>query len=184
MEQPRLSRRVALTALAGVGIAAFWLRRASRGSVGLSRALSPHERATLEQAQERLLPSDAAGPGAEDVRAIGYLDRVLQDPRTPVKEAFFFRKGVATLDRRARKIGVTNFIALPGNSQDATLRDFATTPEGRWWMQTLLAYTLEAFLGDPTHGANPQGAVWAWAEHRPGWPRPERAGWQPREHTP
>jgi gluconate 2-dehydrogenase gamma chain len=50
--------------------------------------------------------------------------------------------------------------------------------ESQLFLRTLIAWTMEALLGDPVHGVNPEAKGWRWAHHRPGYPRP-KPGWKP-----
>ena len=56
------------------------------------------------------------------------------------------------------------------------------TPDGRYpghaWLKKMLSFVLEAFFGDPAHGGNPDEVAWKWAGHKPGFPRPPKAGWR------
>lgn len=183
MSAARLSRRALLAAIGAAGVAAAWMGGVFRGQPGSPRVLDMEEKRALAAAQDRLLPSDSSGPGARDVRALSYLEAVLRDPGVPVKHAIFIRKGVATLDVQARKRGAADFASLPARAQDQALEAFSKTPAGRWWMRTMLGYTLEAFLGDPVRGANADQRGWQWATHQPGWPRPEARGWYPTERS-
>ena len=179
----RLSRRAVLVAAGAVGVAATWLGGWWRGTPRSSRVLSTEEKQTLAAAQDRLLPSDVAGPGARDVYAIDYLAAALLDPAVPKNHAVFLRKGVVSLDAWARKHDAGDFVSLRPRAQDRALRDFSRTSRGRWWMRTMLGYTLEAFFGDPARGANPDELGWRWSTHRPGWPRPQARGWRPAERA-
>ena len=65
----------------------------------------------------------------------------------------------------------------------AGIATFEDAWEDQLVLRVLLGFVLEAFLGDPVHGGNPEGIGWTWAEHRPGYPRP-REGWAPRGEGP
>lgn len=144
---------------------------------------------TLEAAGDRLLPSGPDSPGARTVNAIGYLDAVLQQPHISPGTVPLIKDGAARLDARARRMNARDFAALPLAQQDAAVRVFETfrTPDGRYpghaWLKKMLAYTLEAFFGDPVHGGNPNEVAWKWAGHKPGFPRPTQPGWRMVERS-
>jgi gluconate 2-dehydrogenase gamma chain len=201
-ERPeRITRRDLLTEGAGAAglatIALFWLegfgdparrRRVAPTPPGAPRrTLTEAEWRTLEAAQDRLLPTAPDSPGARSVNAIGYLDALLADPSIYPESVALVRDGAARLDARARQAGAPEFAALPAERQDAALRVFEThcAADGTWpghaWLKKMLSYTLEAFFGDPVHGGNVGEVAWRWIGHRPGFPRPSRPGWRPRE---
>jgi gluconate 2-dehydrogenase gamma chain len=153
---------------------------ASLGLAACARDRLPDDRGRLdaaqwraiEAAQDRLLPSAPGAPGARDVRATAYLDAALaeRDTRAAVRDRI--RGGAARLDALARARGAADFAALPPAARDAVLADWFDTPEGDRWFDAVMPFTLEALLGDPVHGGNPEGIAWDWLGHRPGWPRP------------
>ncbi len=126
----------------------------------------------LEAAQDRLLPSSPGAPGARDVRATAYLDAALAEADTPAAVRARIRDGADRLDALAREHGAPDFAALQPEARDAVLAEFFDTPEGDRWFDAVMPFTLEALLGDPVHGGNPDGIAWDWLGHRPGWPRP------------
>ena len=85
------------------------------------RALSPAEAATLEAVLERLLPSDATGPGAKEANVLRYVDWSLAG------ELSMFRAPYATalsaLDAYATARFGAAFAALGAAQQDAILSD-------------------------------------------------------------
>ncbi len=145
------------------------------------KSLTPAEWRTLAAAQARLLPTDDLGPGATEVNAIGYLDAALADESTTPDRVALVKDGALKLDQRAQQRDVEHFGLLGPREQDEAIRLFETREGGRSWLRTLLAYTLEAFFGDPMRGANPGEIGWQWAGHRPGFPRPTEPGWEPKE---
>ena len=136
------------------------------------RFLSPHAFATLEAVQARLLPSVDGSPSAEDVGAARYVDAVLArgelDP--PVSEAIV--RGLADLDDVARAAGFADFLAQTDVARDASILALWSRGErGEAFYDQVLAVTLEALLGDPSHGGNPAGIAWRWLGLAPGAPR-------------
>jgi hypothetical protein len=184
-----LSRRALL--LAGGGAAAFALTRRYRVAPAPTAAVvapspgpqviapapppsvfSDGERRTLEAAQELLLPSAVGSPGAREVHATGYLERELASGDILPSTRERVLRGAARLDRLAVASGVPAFFALAEERRREALRAFEDEDAGPEWFETMLDFTLEAFLGDPIHGGNPRGMVWSWLGHRPGFPRP------------
>ena len=136
-----------------------------------ARTFTPEEWRTMAAAVDRLLPSGPGSPGARDVNAVGYLDAVLADPATDPARPPLVKDGAARLLARARARGASSFDALPPDVQDAAIRAFEATAGGRAWLDVVLGYVLEAFLGSPVHGGNPGEIAWAWAGIKPGVPR-------------
>ena len=190
MSGESLDRRALLHAAAaaagafGVGLVmgrALSVERTPAG--GPPRSLSVREWETLEAVLAHLLPSDDLGPGAPEVNAIGYLDGVLADTRIPRHIAPTVRAAVPSLDQWARGRGALDFAGLGFDGRERALREHVATPEGLAWLRIVMGFVLEAFLGDPARGANPDGIGWTAVGHRPGWPRPTTPGWQPQERS-
>lgn len=135
---------------------------------------------TFEAAADQLLPRDAWGPGARDVNAVGYTDAALADPSVRPAVRTQLVDGLGALDQLARRRGARTFALLAGPARDGVLRAFEAKPEGLAWMRSAMGFVLEALLGDPLHGGNPEGIGWAWAEVPELKPRPDTPGWRPR----
>jgi gluconate 2-dehydrogenase gamma chain len=191
---PNLDRRSLLawagTAVGGALLASHLgvdLLRAARAEptprTGPPRHLAPAAWLLLAAAQARLLPSDDLGPGAVEVNAIGYLDAVLGEPGLSRDLRDRLHAGAAGLEALARRHHRGDFASLDAVRQDALLETFAGATEGRAWIQDVLGFTLEAFLGDPARGANPGGIGWAFLGHEPAEPRPPGPGWRPEERS-
>ena len=183
MSHVSISRRTLLAAGGAVAVAGAWLGGALRGRPDSVRALDPHQRRTMAAAQARILPSDVSGPGATEVAATTFLEQALLDPTVPAIRAVFLKKGLTDLDRWARRHGAGDFLTLRPTTQDEALRAFSCTDRGHRWVYIVTTYTLEAFLGDPVRGANPDKVGWRHAHHTPGWPVPSDRGWRPTERT-
>lgn len=190
-----VERRTLLKTAAGgaaaATVATFWFegfgdpRRRARieptpaGAPGLS--FDPAQWALIEAALDRLLPSEPGEPGARDVNAVGYLDRVLQEPELePARYLDVVREGVSYLDQYAIERGAPRFAALDGAGKDAVLKAFETAPRGVLWIRRVLYFALEALLGDPVHGCQPGEVGWKWLGNAPGGPRPTGAARRPR----
>lgn len=144
---------------------------------GPGRVLSAEEWATLDAALRRLLPSAEGSPGAAEVNAIGYLDAVLDDPGVEPDTRALVRERLPRVDEHARSAGGERFSALDPTAQDAVLRRMETQDADLRWLRVVIAFALEALLGDPIHGGNTDEIGWKWAGHVPPTPRPP-AGWR------
>jgi gluconate 2-dehydrogenase gamma chain len=187
-------RRGLLRAGAAAGLAAsvagFWLegfgdplrrrRIAPTPAGGPGVTLDAGAWAALEAALDRLLPSEPQAPGAREVNAVGYLDRVLQEPDLdPERFRDVVLAGVPVLEARARERGAARFAALAPEAQDAVLRSLESDEAGLRWLKKVLYFGLEALLGDPVHGCQPGEVGWRWLEHALPEPRPRTPGWKP-----
>ncbi|MFM8979463.1 MAG: gluconate 2-dehydrogenase subunit 3 family protein [Planctomycetia bacterium] len=189
-----VARRDLLRGAAGAGLAAsvagFWLEglgdplrrwRLAPTPAGAPRVtLDATQWAVLAAALERLLPSEPAAPGAREVNAVGYLDRVLAEPElAPERHRDPILAGVPRLEALARERGAAGFAALAPEAQDEVLRSLEADPEGARWLRKVLYFGLEALLGDPVHGCQPGEQGWTWlATGLPG-PRPTQPHWRP-----
>jgi len=157
-------------------------RMAARKPGDEPQNLTPLQARTLEAATDRILPSSDGSPGAKDVDAAGYLDAILAEPDIDADLRERIRKGADRLHAFAHEQG-KEYAGLQPTLQDAGLEALKATWEDELSFRAILAFTLEAFLGDPRHGGNPDGIGWTWAEHEPGFPRP-LDGWAPRGQGP
>lgn len=126
----------------------------------------------LKSVQDHLLPSGPNSPGAHEVNATGYLDAALQGADIEPGEIAAIRAGIISLSEISEKSAKRRFVELSRLTREQVLRDFEHEKSGEAWLQLVLSYTLEAYLGDPVYGGNPDDLVWKWLEHSPGEPRP------------
>jgi gluconate 2-dehydrogenase gamma chain len=143
---------------------------------GPGLTFSAHQWKTLNALLQHLLPGTEADPGAEEINAIGYLDAVMADPTMEPDDVPVISRGTLLVDEASVKSRGKNFVALSQGAQNEVIVARTRLKKCRTLSRTLLRYTLEAYLGDPVHGGNPQGAVWKAVGHRPGHPRPEKKG--------
>ena len=134
--------------------------------------LSATQWRTVAAVQEHLLPSEPGIPGAREIHATGYLRLVLTDPRLDDADREFIRSGVVELDEVCGSLYAKTFTALEVEQREAALRKLETSRSGRRWLAEMLEFVLEALLGDPSHGGNPNGIGWQWLGVTPGFPRP------------
>src|SRR5262245_47465659 len=83
--------------------------------------LTAAEADLLEAMVDRLIPSDALGPGAREARAAHYIDRALGGALSSSRQAY--ATGLAALDRYARASRGKGFLELSASDQDSVLMD-------------------------------------------------------------
>jgi gluconate 2-dehydrogenase gamma chain len=127
------------------------------------RFFTAAEALTVQAAAERILPSDASGPGATEAGVVIYIDRQLAGPYGSDKYRFtqapfvesvpehgyqgkqspreIYREGVRQLE---------NFADLPAAQQDQRLR----ATESSLFFRMLRQHTMEGMFSDPMHGGN------------------------------
>jgi gluconate 2-dehydrogenase gamma chain len=180
----RMSRRLflqmagrgilAASALAALGIGAtdiFNSQAAAADRKG-GDLFTAEERLLLAAVQEHLLPSDPGSPGARDIRATAYLELALTGSDIEPGDLPQLKEGSVALNELARERYGKKFAELGENRRERTLRAFEETRQGDGWLTLLMGYTIEAYVGDPAYGGNPDGIVWKWLGHRPGFPAP------------
>jgi hypothetical protein len=124
----------------------------------------------LARAYDVLFPETELLLGARSFGALRWVEAVLADPRFPAGDAAPLRTARATLDARATKLHHARFAPLSDAQADAVLRTLAD--EGDPLPELLVVLGLEALLGDPSHGGNPDGRAWAQLGITPPFPRP------------
>jgi gluconate 2-dehydrogenase gamma chain len=127
---------------------------------------------TIAAVQNHLFPAEKDSPGAEDIRALLYLQNMLQAPNMDEKEATFIKQGVTWLNDISRKQKSRDFAQLDESDREQVLRTIDRSRAGERWLSLVLSYVLEALLSDPVYGGNPDGIGWQWLEHQPGYPTP------------
>jgi gluconate 2-dehydrogenase gamma chain len=128
-------------------------------------ALSAAEAAILEAICDRLIPSDANGPGAREARAAHYIDKSLGGALASSREVY--RSGLAALDAHARQSRGAAFASLPPEAQDAVLTDVEKNaapgfaPDGASFFALVRGHTLQGTFCDPYYGGNAGFVGWA-----------------------
>ena len=148
------------------------------------RTFSELQMRTAEAACDRLLPSSPGSPGARDVGAARYLDAVLDSGILDAERKAVILDGLDKLEARARKAGAASFADASTDQQNAAIKVFETfyvrgTYPGHRWLNLMLRFILEAFLGDPVHGGNPNQIGWKWIGHKAPVHRPTKPNWRP-----
>src|SRR5690242_13073813 len=116
-----ISRRDLLKGAAAVGLAAGAFKTEVQAAREPLENLTAAEADILEAVVARLIPTDAAGPGAAEARAARYIDRALGGALASSRSAY--SGGLAALDRYARASRGKAFVDLGPAGQDAVLSD-------------------------------------------------------------
>ncbi|HWA21276.1 MAG TPA: gluconate 2-dehydrogenase subunit 3 family protein [Caulobacterales bacterium] len=119
-------------------------------------ALTAREADALEAFCARLIPTDAAGPGAREARAAYYIDRALAGALASSREAY--RTGLTALDERARSAHGSAFAQLSPELQNAVLTDTETRDAD--FFALVRAHTLQGMFSDPYYGGNANFIGW------------------------
>ena len=127
-------------------------------------ALTAAEAETVEAIVDRLIPSDASGPGAAEARVTRYIDRALGGELAPQRSAY--SDGLAAVDAYAQSRFGDRFADLNDAQQDAVLtameQNVATGFAGgsRAFFELVREHCLQGMFGDPVHGGNEDFAGW------------------------
>lgn len=155
-----------------------------------ARFLTPDERRCVSAMVERLIPSDARGPGAREAGVIDFIDNQLAGfygrgerwymqgpfgPSTPEQgyqfeepPAGLYRRGIAALDTACReRHGGRVFAALDAPTQDAVLtlleKDEFDLPDdvpAKAFFSLVRENAIEGFFCDPLYGGNRDMVGW------------------------
>jgi gluconate 2-dehydrogenase gamma chain len=118
----------------------------------------------LEAVVDRLIPSDALGPGAREARVTRYIDRALGGALAASRPAY--ATGLAALDRYAEASRGARFLALSPTDQDSVLIDVETGAATGFaggsaaFFALVLAHTRQGMFGDPYYGGNANFVGW------------------------
>jgi gluconate 2-dehydrogenase gamma chain len=126
--------------------------------------LSAAESDALEAIVARLIPTDANGPGAAEVRAAHYIDRALGGALASSRQAY--AAGLAAVEQYARTVKGASFVRLSPADQDAVLTDMESnaatgfTPDSAAFFELLRNHTIQGMFCDPYYGGNANFAGW------------------------
>src|SRR5579862_5700152 len=87
----------------------------------LRQSFTATEADTLDAVLERLIPTDANGPGAKEAQVSRYIDRALAGPLRTL--APVYQTNLEALDAYAQSSRGAAFAALPASQQDAVLQE-------------------------------------------------------------
>ena len=128
--------------------------------------LTATEADLLEAMVDRLIPSDALGPGAREARAAHYIDRALGGALASSRQAY--AAGLSALDRYARASRGKSFLDLSAADKDSLLMDVesgSVTPgifagSSAQFFGLVLNHTRQGTFGDPYYGGNANFVGW------------------------
>lgn len=131
------------------------------------RAFLPPQRATLEAAVARILPTDEE-PGAQEANVIEYIDREAARPEYEwIKKNLI--AGTVGLDKNANRLYQRPFVKLGAAEQDEVIGQVqAASERGGDFIRILVLLTLEGFVGDPAYGGNQGHVGWNFVGYGPG----------------
>lgn len=126
--------------------------------------LTATEAELLDAIVDRLIPSDANGPGAREARVVHYIDRALGGALASSRPAY--TAGLASLDRYATSSRGKRFLDLSNTDKDSVLIDVETgaatgfTGSSAQFFALVLNHTRQGMFGDPYYGGNANFAGW------------------------
>jgi gluconate 2-dehydrogenase gamma chain len=126
--------------------------------------LTAPESDLLQAVVDRLIPSDANGPGAKEARVVYYIDQALGDALASSRAAY--SSGLAALDRYASSSRGKPFLQLPKLDQDSVLIDCETggatgfIGSSTQFFAMVLNHTRQGMFSDPHYGGNANFAGW------------------------
>jgi gluconate 2-dehydrogenase gamma chain len=120
----------------------------------------------VEAIVDRLIPSDALGPGARETGVVRYIDRALGGALASSRSAY--GAGLAAIDRYARSSRGAGFLELSATDKDSLLMDVESgsvgpgffTGNSAQFFAMLLGHTRQGMFGDPFYGGNVDFAGW------------------------
>src|SRR5579862_859023 len=137
-------------------------------------AFTSDEALTVEAVIERLIPSDASGPGAKEALVVRYIDWLLttpmnlyhgvNNPQSNLRDAY--AAGLQALDAYATANQGDRFVHLGPAQQDAVLTALQTnaatgfTPNSHTFFSLMRQHALEGMFADPYYGGNANFDGW------------------------
>ena len=127
-------------------------------------SLTATEADALDAMLDRLIPTDALGPGASEARVLRYVDKALDGELRADRPRY--AAGLAALDDYARSRFGSRFADLTVAQQDTILRELEQNaapgfPGGsRAFFDLVREHALQGMFGDPYHGGNANFVGW------------------------
>jgi gluconate 2-dehydrogenase gamma chain len=130
--------------------------------------LTTAQTAVLDAFVERLIPTDALGPGGKEAGASAFIARSLAGGLSGglKRLAGFYAAGLNAVDAYATSAYGGAFASLPADKQDAVLTDMAAgkatgfVPDSATFFATVHEHALEGMFSDPVYGGNKNFAGW------------------------
>jgi gluconate 2-dehydrogenase gamma chain len=134
------------------------------------KALTAAEAATLDAVLQRLLPTDAAGPGAKEANVLRYIDWALAGDLNVFRGPY--ASALAAIDAYAVQTFGAAFAALTAAQQDQLLSNMEAgapekstinnksnpqigfAPSSTAVFEMIRTHALQGMFGDPAHGGN------------------------------
>jgi hypothetical protein len=115
---------------------------------------------------DRLIPTDALGPGAKDAGVLTYIDNALGGALASSRPQY--AAGLAAMDRYSRASRGKGFLELNERDRDSLLMDLesgSATPgmfagSSAQFFGMVLGHTRQGMFGDPFYGGNKDFAGW------------------------
>lgn len=128
------------------------------------QALTAAEAVTLAAMVSRLVPSDEAGPGADEATVWRYIDRTLASVSPELRPVY--GAGLAAVQGYAQRADEAAFEELPPERQDEILAAMETGEAKGYagdsvsFFNLVHAHTMQGMFGDPAHGGNSDFIGW------------------------
>jgi gluconate 2-dehydrogenase gamma chain len=131
-------------------------------------ALTAAQAGVLDAFVERLIPTDAIGPGGKEAGVSAFIARSLAGGLSGGLKhlAGFYAAGLNAVDAYATSAYGGAFASLPADKQDAVLTDMAAgkatgfVPDSATFFATVHEHALEGMFSDPVYGGNKNFAGW------------------------
>jgi gluconate 2-dehydrogenase gamma chain len=136
------------------------------------KALTAAEATTLDAVLQRLIPSDATGPGAHEANVLRYIDWSLAGDLSVFRGPY--ASALAAIDAYAVQTFGAAFATLTTTQQDALLGNMeggapekaavvpqiGFSPSSQAVFEMIRTHALQGMFGDPAHGGNVGFAGW------------------------
>ena len=126
----------------------------------------------LKKVTNHLFPSEADAPGAREIRAAAYIQKVFTQKGLDRESQAFLKNGLDWIDEEAQERWGRAFLELNEDEREKLLRYSTSLDWGESWLSAMLIYIFEALLADPIYGCNPDGVGWKWLDYMEGQPHP------------
>jgi gluconate 2-dehydrogenase gamma chain len=138
--------------------------RAAAAVGGPYENLTAAEADLLEAVVDRLIPTDALGPGAKEAGVMRYIDRALGGALASSRASY--AANLPALDNYARSSRGQGFLELSDRDKDSVLIDCETggalgfSGSSAQFFGMVLGHTRQGMFGDPFYGGNANFAGW------------------------
>jgi gluconate 2-dehydrogenase gamma chain len=138
------------------------------GATAAPVTLSTEQNAVLNAFVDRLIPTDATGPGALESGVATFITQSLQGGLSGglTKLGGLYTANLTAVDAYAQKAYGNTFPSLSPSVQDQVLTDIESgkatgfTPDSPTFFATIREDTLEGMFSDPAYGGNKNFAGW------------------------